>query len=143
VTGSLLRQIERVPVTSLSFYPGNPRVGNVKVIASSLRENLQYAPLVVQESTRHVLAGNHTLKAARSLGWTEIDVVLVDVDDTRARKIVLSANRTADLGTYDDDALAELLSYLDGDREITPQPLELHPPGIIHKPTVPRRSPNI
>ncbi|HET9893663.1 MAG TPA: ParB N-terminal domain-containing protein [Streptosporangiaceae bacterium] len=112
---SLLSKIERVPVTSLGFFPGNARRGNVGKIAESLRENDQYAPLVVQQSTRYVLAGNHTLKAARSLGWTEIDVVFVDVDDQRARKILLSANRTADLATDDTDALLELLSYLDED----------------------------
>lgn len=116
---SLLNQIERVPVDSLEFYPGNPRRGNVPVISASLRENQQYAPIVVQRSTRYVLAGNHTLKAARGLDWPEIDVVFVDVDDDRARKIVLSSNRTADLGAYDDDALVELLSYLDGDYEGT------------------------
>jgi ParB-like chromosome segregation protein Spo0J len=112
---SLLTKIERVPVDSLTLYPGNPRVGNIDAIAESLRENQQYAPLVVQASTRHVLAGNHTLKAARKLGWAEVDVVLVDVDDPQAARIVLSANRTADLGGYDDDALAQLLASLDGD----------------------------
>lgn len=40
---SLLGQVERAPVASLSLYPGNPRVGNVPVIADSLRENGQYA----------------------------------------------------------------------------------------------------
>ncbi len=112
---SLLGQVERAPVSSLSLYPGNPRIGDVPAIAESLAENGQYAPLVVQASTRHVLAGNHTLKAAMSLGWAEVDVVLVDADDARARKIVLSANRTADLGAYDDEALAELLSALGDD----------------------------
>lgn len=113
--GSLLGQIERVPVGSLEFYPGNPRRGNVDAIAASLAENEQYAPIVVQRSTRYVLAGNHTLKAAISLGWPEIDVVLVDVDDKRARKILLSSNRIPELGDYDDQALAEVLAALDGD----------------------------
>lgn len=113
---SLLDQIERVPVGSLELYPGNPRRGDVKAIAASLAENEQYAPIVVQKSTRYVLAGNHTLKAAVSLGWPEIDVVLVDVDDQRARKIVLSDNRTQEIGEgYDQEALAELLAALDGD----------------------------
>jgi ParB family chromosome partitioning protein len=116
---SLLDQIERVPVGSLEFYPGNPRRGNVQVIAESLRENAQYAPIVAQRSTRYVLAGNHTLRAAKSLGWPEIDVVFVDVDDTRARKILLSSNRTSDVATDDPDALAELLSYLDDDYDGT------------------------
>lgn len=112
---SLLTQMERVPVDSLVFYPGNPRHGNVAAIAESLTENAQYAPIVVQRSTRHVLSGNHTLKAAQSLGWTEIDAVLVDVDDDRARKIVLSSNRTAELAGYDDEALAGLLEELNAD----------------------------
>lgn len=116
---SLLNQIERVPVDSLEYYPGNPRVGNVALIAESLRLNQQYAPIVVQRSTRYVLAGNHTLKAATSLGWPDIDAVLLDVDDEHARKIVLSSNRTADVGTYDDQALAELLESLEGDYEGT------------------------
>jgi ParB-like chromosome segregation protein Spo0J len=112
---SLLDQIERVPIASLITYPGNPRRGDVAVIRESLKENGQFAPLVVQTSTRYVLAGNHTMLAARSLRWAEIDVVFVDVDDQRARKIVLAANRTADKGGYDSDALVELLSYLEGD----------------------------
>jgi len=116
IEASLLSQIERVPVGTLELYPGNPRRGDVKAIAASLGENGQYAPLVVQASTRRVLAGNHTLKAARDLGWEAIDVVLVDVDDQRARKILLSDNRTQELGEgYDQEALAELLASLDGD----------------------------
>jgi DNA modification methylase len=115
MTRSLLRHVERVPADSLELYPGNPRIGNVTAIAESLRENLQYAPLVAQLSTRRVLAGNHTLKAARQLGWPDVDVVFVDVDDQAARKILLASNRTADLGGYDGDALAEMLSCLDED----------------------------
>ena len=110
---SLLDKIETVPVEQLSLYPGNPRVGDVPAIAASLRENAQYQPLVVQKSTGHVLAGNHTLKAAQSLGWEKVAVVYVDVNDAQARKIVLSANRTSDLATYDDQALADMLAMLD------------------------------
>lgn len=110
----LTGQVERVATKSLKVHPRNPRKGDLAVIADSLRENLQYSPLVVQSSTRYVLAGNHTLMAARDrLGWSEIDVVMVDVDDERAYRILLSANRTADLGTYDDRLLLGLLADLD------------------------------
>lgn len=116
---SLIEQIDRVPVESLTLHPQNARRGDVKAIAASLRVNEQFSPIVVQTSTRYVLSGNHTLMAARELGWQEIDAVFVDVDDDRAYRIMLAANRTADLGGYDNDALAELLSYLDGDFEGT------------------------
>lgn len=116
---SLIQQIERVPVDSLTLHPQNARRGDIAAIAASLHANAQFAPIVVQASTRYVLAGNHTLMAARQLGWQEIDAVFVDVDDHHAYRIMLAANRTADLGGYDNDALAELLSYLDGDYEGT------------------------
>jgi ParB-like chromosome segregation protein Spo0J len=112
---SLLDQIERVPVNSLEPFPGNPRRGDVGAIAESLHANQQYAPLIAQRSTRRVLAGNHTLQAAKSLGWDTITVAWVDVDDDHALRILLSANRTADLAGYDDRALAAVLNDLDGD----------------------------
>ncbi|MGW1740463.1 hypothetical protein ACWCPQ_16825 [Nocardia sp. NPDC001965] len=99
-----------VPVADLTPYPGNPRRGDVEVIADSLRANGQYRPIVVQTSTGHVLAGNHTLAAARSLGWKQIDVHYVDCDDETARRIVLADNRTADKGHYDIEALTALLA---------------------------------
>jgi hypothetical protein len=116
---SLLSNIETVPTDSLITHPDNARRGDINVIAESLGENQQYLPLVVQASTRYVLSGNHTLLAARQLEWETVDVVLVDVDDEHAVRIMLSANRTADLGEYDDTALLKLLESLDGEYEGT------------------------
>jgi ParB-like chromosome segregation protein Spo0J len=100
-------------VGSLSYYPGNPRRGNVAMIAESLRANGLYKPLVVQKSTNYVLAGNHTLMAARDLGFEEIDVVFADCDDIAARRIVLVDNRSADAATMNADDLAALLTAVE------------------------------
>jgi DNA modification methylase len=59
-----------------------------------------------------VLAGNHTLEAAKDLGWTEIAATLISCDDEQARRIVLVDNRTNDLATYDEAELAALLTEL-------------------------------
>jgi hypothetical protein len=61
-----------------------------------------------------VLAGNHTWRAARELGWEQIAVTFVDVDQQQARRILLVDNRTSDLAGYDEQALVELLSGLAG-----------------------------
>lgn len=119
MTSPLLNQITRVPVDAITPHPDNARRGNTEAIKESLERNQQFAPIVVQKSTGYVLSGNHTLKAARELGWTEIAAVYVDVDDIHARRVMLAANRTADLGGYDDDAIVSLLSYLEGDYEGT------------------------
>lgn len=107
---SLLTNIETVPVETIETHPHNPRRGDIEVIASSLAENGQFQALVVQASTRYILAGNHTYLAAVSLGWTTMDVVFVDVDDTAAMKILLAANRTADLGGYNEMVLLSILA---------------------------------
>ena len=101
-----------VPIDSLKPYDKNPRIGDVNAIADSLEENRQYRPIVVQTSTSKILAGNHTWMAAKKLGWESIAVVFVDVDDVRAKKIILSDNRTNDLAGYDAKMLTEILDSL-------------------------------
>lgn len=104
--------IERVEIDSVSPHPDNPREGDVGAIAESLLEHGQYRPIVVQSSTRRILAGNHTWRAAKSIGWSQIDAVGVDVDDEQALRILLVDNRASDLGNYDDRALVALLTDL-------------------------------
>ncbi len=83
------------------------------MIRESLKANGLYRPLVVQKSTGFVLCGNHTLRAARDLGYERIDVVFIDCDDLAARRIVLADNRTADSATYSQDDLAALLATVE------------------------------
>lgn len=99
-----------------TFYK-NPRTGNIQAIAESLSRHAQYRPIVVNEGSLtgrpfEVLAGNHTMLAARQLGWPAIQAWVIDVDDDAAGRIVAADNRLADLGGYDDDVLTELLSDL-------------------------------
>lgn len=117
-----------LPITQLSTYHKNPRRGDIQAIAGSLAANGQFRPIVVNKGTHtgrpyEILAGNHTYLAHQYLAeahpdnpqWQHIDTYLVDVDDDRATKIVLADNRTADLGSYDNDTLLDLLDNLDGD----------------------------
>lgn len=111
--------------SELALYHRNPRVGNVEVIANSLVAHGQYKPVVVNKGTHtgrsnEVLAGNHTVKAFRDLietepdnpRWRTVIGYVIDVDDDAAARIVAVDNRSAELGTFDDAALADLLSSL-------------------------------
>ena len=102
----------KVPVAGLKPYDENPRRGNLDVIVESLTHHGQYRPIVVRAKTFEVLAGNHTLAAAKELGWTEIAATFVECTDDQAARIVLVDNRSADLGAYDDEVLAHLLAGL-------------------------------
>jgi hypothetical protein len=100
------------PITDFKTHPKNVRQGDVGAISESLKAHGQYRPIVVQQSTGHILAGNHTYLAAKSLGWEKVAATFVDCDDEQAIKILLVDNRANDLAIYDDRALAELLKDL-------------------------------
>jgi len=103
---------ERVKLSSLSPYPGNPRVGDIDLIRQSVRDHGQFRAMVANRRTKQVLAGNHLLHALLAEGHTEGLVHWVDVDEVEAAKIVLVDNRTSDLARYDDGLLAKLLQEL-------------------------------
>jgi hypothetical protein len=94
---------------------GNPRIGNIDAIAASYSEFGQVRPIVVRpnpDGTATVIAGNHQLEAARSLGWTHIAVVEMDADDSRAMAFALADNRTNELGHTDDTLLHAAMEYI-------------------------------
>lgn len=103
---------EQVSTATLRAHPANPRQGDVGAVVESIKQNGFFGTLVVQRSTMHVLAGNHRLKAALALEMDAVPVCFVDVSDEAAMRILLADNRTSDLATYDEDALAQLLTHL-------------------------------
>jgi len=105
-------KIERLKISALELHPQNARQGDVGAICQSLEAHGQYKPIVVQRSKMRVCAGNHTTQAAQALGWTEIDAVVLDVDDDQALRILLVDNRANDLATYDNSVLTDLLEHL-------------------------------
>ena len=101
-----------VPINELTPHPDNVREGDIGAISLSLETHGQYRPIVVQESSNRIIAGNHTWKAAVQLGWKKIAATFIDVTDDQASRIMLVDNRTNDIASYDDQALADLLIEL-------------------------------
>lgn len=107
--------VVQVQIDAVIPHPRNVRQGDVGALCESLSAHGQYRPLVVQRhefSQPYILAGNHTWRAMKSLGWDSCAVTYVDVDDDEALRILLIDNRSNDLATYDDSGLAELLKEL-------------------------------
>lgn len=109
------RKIEytTVDINSIEAHPKNVRQGDIGAISESLKAHGQYRPIVVDKRTNRILAGNHTWKAAKALGWQQISAGFVETkNDDEAIRILLADNRTTDLATYDDVELANLLKDL-------------------------------
>jgi ParB-like chromosome segregation protein Spo0J len=105
--GSLL-----IDIDLLTPHPRNVRQGDVGAICESLKAHGQYRAIVFQKSSNHIIAGNHTWKAAKSLGWDQIAATEFDCDDETALRILLADNKASDLATYDNDQLEDLLREL-------------------------------
>jgi len=123
--GSLAKELERatgrslaicrVAIDSLHRDPANARshdTRNLEAIQGSLARFGQVEPLVVQQGTHRVIGGNGRLMAMKRLGWTEVDIVEVDLSAIDAAALGIALNRTADLADWDESALAELLTTL-------------------------------
>ena len=106
-----------IDIDKLSFLEGNPRKGDIEAVAKSYKQFGQRKPIVATKDYV-VIAGNHQLAAARQLGWDEIAVVITDDDELTAKAFALADNRTAELGSYDDDLLADLLSEVSSVTEL-------------------------
>ena len=105
-----------VPIAELHEDPSNARKGHaVDRIAASLKQYGQRKPIVVNRAQGgKVEAGNGTLAAAKSLGWTNIAAVFVDDDAATAAAYGIADNRVGEFSEWDADILADLVPTLDG-----------------------------
>lgn len=101
-----------IKTNSVQPHPRNVRRGNVDVLARSIQKFGQMAPIVVQQSSRNIIKGNHTWKAIQRLGWEDIAATVVDCNDDIAYAYLLADNKASDLAEYDKEALARNLSEL-------------------------------
>lgn len=107
-------QIERVEIGRLTGDPANARKHgerNIQTIVESLNRFGQQKPIVV-DTSYCVRAGNGTLEAARSLGWTHLDCVVTDLKGSDAIAYAIADNRTAELAEWDSSVLAATLEGL-------------------------------
>lgn len=81
-------------------------------IKGSLTKFGQVEPLVVQQSTKVVIGGNGRLAAMREMGWSEVDIIEVNLDPIQAKALALALNRSSELAAWDTDVLSETLKDL-------------------------------
>jgi len=107
--------IERVPLKSLHLDPANARAHgdrNLDSIADSLKRFGQTEPLIVQGTSGRVIGGNGRLSVMRKLGWSECDVIRLEISDLEATALGIALNRTAELAEWDEGTLGRLLGEL-------------------------------
>ena len=122
MTHHIRKELEHLAIKleELHPHPRNVRQGDIGMLTESLKAHGQYRPIVYQQSTKRILAGNHTWKAARLLAWTHIAATPVECDDDTALRILLADNRANDLASYNEAELTNLLKELaETDKKLT------------------------
>jgi ParB-like chromosome segregation protein Spo0J len=97
-------QIETVPLLELRPNPRNPNKHSEEQIGrlmAALRRDGQTRPLLARKANSMLIAGHGVHTAARRLGWDEIGVIFLDVEQPAADRIMLSDDRLAALAELD------------------------------------------
>jgi len=108
-------EIKTVPIESIFIDPANARKHpkkNMDAIKGSISKFQQVEPLVVQKGKKIIIGGNGRYQAMKELGFKEVQIVEVDLNDTQAAALAISLNRTSELAEWDLDTLTELLASL-------------------------------
>jgi len=110
-----------LPIASLVHDAANARKHNernLEAIRQSLHRFGQRKPIIVQKKGMIVRAGNGTMEAAKSLGWTHLACNVIDEDSTDATSFAIADNRTAELAEWDEETLASLLQSLPTESQV-------------------------
>ena len=106
------QELVTVSLNDIEYHPDNARKGNKKKIKASIKRNGFLRPIVVQESTGYIVAGNHAVKVAKAMGIEEAPALIVDIPDDVADEFMAAENKTGDEATYYEDKLDALLGRI-------------------------------
>lgn len=101
-----------VPIDSIKPHPQNPNRGDVAFIRGSIQANDWYGAVIVQKKRMRIIAGEHRWRAAKAEGATDIPIILRDVDDVEAIRIMLVDNESARQAELDPVVKQKLLKSL-------------------------------
>ncbi|TCX51943.1 MULTISPECIES: ParB N-terminal domain-containing protein [unclassified Dehalobacter] len=96
--------------------PGDPDYEKIK---QSIQQFGFVRPIVWNEGTGNIVGGDQSHKVLKDLGYTEVDCVVVNIDDKREKALNIALNKIS--GRWDMEKLAVLLDELalEGLAEIT------------------------
>lgn len=105
ITASQLKAAAYNPRKDLK--PGDPEYEKLK---RSIEEFGYVEPVIWNKTTGNVVGGHQRLKVLLQLGQTEVDCVVVELDEQREKSLNVALNKVS--GFWDNEKLASLISDL-------------------------------
>jgi ParB-like chromosome segregation protein Spo0J len=110
-------EIRKIPIEKLNpaaynprkdLQPGDPEYEKLK---RSMQEFGYVEPIVWNKRTGNIVGGHQRYKVLLDMGMSEVDCVVVDLDETKEKALNLALNKIQ--GDWDENKLAELMAELD------------------------------
>ena len=111
-------EIEKKQVADLKAAEYNPRKAlkpgdaEYEKLKRSILEFGYVEPVIWNKRTGRVVGGHQRLTVMKDLGYTEVDCVVVDLEESKEKALNIALNKIS--GEWDTDLLANLLRDLDG-----------------------------
>lgn len=106
-------QIEKALIKDLNMATYNPRVdlkpgdAEFEKLKRSIKHFGYIDPIIVNKRNMVVVGGHQRLKVLKELGYTDIEVVYVDLNDTDEKALNIALNKIS--GDWDAEKLEDLL----------------------------------
>lgn len=108
-------KVEKVHIDAIKPYWRNPRINDkaVDAVKASIKEYGYNQPIVI-DPEGIIVVGHTRYKALRQLGYTQLEVVRVNLSKQEAQAYRIADNKTNDLSEWDYDALMFELREIEG-----------------------------
>lgn len=93
-----------------AYNPNRQSEHDFELLCASIREDGFTQPIIVQKASREIVDGEHRWRAAKTVGFTEIPVVFVDMDPAQMMISTIRHNRAR--GSHDVELEAQVLRDL-------------------------------
>ena len=108
--------IQKIPLEQLipaeynprkDLQPGDPEFIKLK---ASIEAYGYVTPIIMNKTTGRIVGGHQRAKVMQSLGYKEVDVVVVEMDEMQEKALNVALNKIS--GEWDNDKLSALISEL-------------------------------
>jgi len=105
-------ELRTVPIDTIAPYWRNPRKNETGIakVAESIRLYGYQQPIITDKDLT-IIAGHSRYQALKELGWTEVPVLIADMDPKKAKEYRVIDNRTNEYSSWSPDLLLELKEF--------------------------------